>query len=176
MLLSLNTVLADSLLASYKDELGADFTPYRNHVMRCLQFCHLLSHPGQEAWDKLQIAAVFHDLGIWTADTFDYIEPSVALAEAWLHKNGHADWSKEVATMIRDHHKVSSSQSVLAEVFRKADWIDVSFGLLSYSVPRKAIRRAYNLFPDQGFHLLLAGLFTRHMLKDPFHPLPMFKW
>jgi HD superfamily phosphodiesterase len=35
---------------------------------------------GRGDLEKIAAAAVFHDLGIWTDRTFDYIAPSIALA------------------------------------------------------------------------------------------------
>ena len=36
-----------------------------------------LGAPDEDAVDKIAIAGVFHDLGIWTDGTFDYLAPSV---------------------------------------------------------------------------------------------------
>jgi hypothetical protein len=60
--------------------------------------------------EKIAVAAVFHDLGIWTNHTFDYIAPSVAIAREHLAARGMADWIPEVEAMIVDHHKVTSSR------------------------------------------------------------------
>ena len=38
----------------------------------------------------MAIAAAFHDIGIWTAGTFDYLEPSVRVAAAYLTGTGRA--------------------------------------------------------------------------------------
>jgi hypothetical protein len=35
---------------------------------------------GRGELEKIATASVFHDLGIWTDKTFDYIAPSIALA------------------------------------------------------------------------------------------------
>jgi hypothetical protein len=39
-------------------------------------------------FEKIAIAGVFHDLGIWTNKTFDYIAPSVVLAREYLAARG----------------------------------------------------------------------------------------
>ena len=46
--------------------------------------------------EKIAVAAVFHDLGIWTNHTFDYIAPSVALAREHLSACAQADWISEI--------------------------------------------------------------------------------
>ena len=40
--------------------------------------------------EKIAVAAVIHDLGIWTNKTFDYIAPSAALAREHLAARGRA--------------------------------------------------------------------------------------
>src|SRR5215469_16634767 len=82
--------------------------------------------------EKIAVAAAFHDLGIWTNKTFDYIAPSVAIARRHLAARAMADWIPEIEAMIVDHHKVTPSRAdpqSLVESFRRADWIDVSRGL-----------------------------------------------
>ncbi len=170
-----DTRLADTILTTFREDLGRDYVPYRNHVMRCLQYCHM-QEPRQDDWDKLQIAAAFHDLGIWTASTFDYIEPSVELAVGWLEKSGCSAWADDVVAAIRDHHKVLRSEVPLAEVFRKADWMDVTFGLVRHGLPGQTLRSAYRLFPDAGFHRMLMRLFVVNLRRRPLHPLPMLRW
>jgi hypothetical protein len=47
---------------------------------------------GRVHLEKLAAAAVFHDLGILTNKTFDYIVPSIALAREYLAARGRAAW------------------------------------------------------------------------------------
>jgi hypothetical protein len=61
--------------------------------------------------EKIAVAAVFHDLGIWTNKTFDYIDPSVTIAREHLAARGMADWIPEIEAMIVDHHKVTPSRA-----------------------------------------------------------------
>ena len=57
-----------------------DFTAYRNHAYRVVNFCAHSRPAPTPRLEKIALAAAFHDLGIWTAHTFDYLEPSIDLA------------------------------------------------------------------------------------------------
>src|SRR5712671_5378177 len=62
--------------------------------------------------EKIAVATAFHDLGIWTDGTFDYLGPSVRLARAYLTECGHPEkWVAEVERMILEHHELSASQA-----------------------------------------------------------------
>lgn len=78
---------------------------------------------------RLFVATAFHDLGIWTNHTFDYLGPSAGLACALLAETGKAEWQPEVSGKIQQHHRITryrNEPDSLVEPFRQADWIDVS--------------------------------------------------
>lgn len=174
-----NVPRLDTLLERHADALGADYAAYRNHTYRVANFHCLLDAGDATDVDKLAIAAACHDLGIWTARTFDYLAPSTALARAYLDEIGHADWADEIVAMIDNHHKLTRCAASLpasAETFRRADWIDVSRGRLRFGLARCAIDGVMTLFPNAGFHRLLFALSVRRLLRHPLRPLPMFRW
>jgi HD superfamily phosphodiesterase len=82
LLTSLPTV--EEVLDNHAPELGHDLTAYRNHVYRVVNLSVAIVGDTRIELEKIAIAAVFHDLGIWTNKTFDYIAPSVALAREHL--------------------------------------------------------------------------------------------
>ena len=82
LLTSLATV--EEVLDGHASELGHDLTAYRNHVYRVVNLCVAILGDSRGELEKVAVAAVFHDLGIWTKRTFDYIAPSVALARDHL--------------------------------------------------------------------------------------------
>ncbi|MGZ0783736.1 HD domain-containing protein [Pseudomonas saponiphila] len=169
----------DELLQRHRPALGKDFLGYRNHVYRVINFCNLLIDANAEQLEKLAIAGAFHDLGIWTARTFDYLPPSLQLAEAHLDEIARPEWKSEVLAMIELHHKVGAATAhpgSLVESFRRADWIDVSLGLISFGIPRDARRQIFSAFPDAGFHLRLVQLSAKQCLTRPWKPLPMLRW
>ena len=80
MMTELSTL--DTILGDHSAVLGPDATPYRNHAYRVANLCLIQSPRSAEGIEKIAIAAAFHDLGIWTDQTFDYLAPSVRLANA----------------------------------------------------------------------------------------------
>src|SRR5262245_43776308 len=69
--------IVDGVLDRYATALGHDFIAYRNHVHRVVNLCLAVTGGSSDNLDKIAVAAAFHDLGIWTDHTFDYIAPSV---------------------------------------------------------------------------------------------------
>ncbi len=169
-----------AILGPYRDKLARDYMAYHNHVLRVITLGgHLGGRLSAEEENKLIIAASFHDLGIWTANTFDYLAPSIVLAGEYLDKNGLSRWREEISLMISEHHKITlfrDERFPLVEVFRRADWIDVSLGGLTFGLEKKTIRGIRKAFPNAGFHKKLIQLTAREFLRKPLRPLPMFKW
>lgn len=171
--------LLDSLLDLHAGALGADRVPYRNHNYRVVNFCaELLGDREPETLEKLSIAAAFHDLGIWTDGTFDYLDPSESRALAYLRERGCEEWAPEIGAMVQEHHRVRTARvgGALAEAFRKADWIDVSLGLLRFGLPGAFVRDVRTAFPNAGFHRRLVQLSLGQLLRQPWKPMPMMKW
>ena len=170
--------LIDAVLDAHRAALGADFAGYRNHAYRVANLCAALAPRGSERLETIAAAAAFHDLGIWTASTFDYIAPSVAGAAGWLAGRGCQSSIAEVSAMIADHHKISASAAdpaSLVEPFRQADWIDVLWGFPSFGLPRAFVRAVRSNWTDDGFHARLLQLAARRLLTHPRSPLPMLK-
>jgi len=192
LLTSLPTV--EEVLHSHASELGHDLIPYRNHVYRVVNLCLAIVGDRRVELEKIAVAAVFHDLGIWTNKTFDYIAPSVALARQHLAARGMAEWIPEIVAMIADHHKITSSRpnphpsttaggalsgvegKSLVESFRRADWIDVTRGFRRFGVPRTVVADVTATWPSAGFHRRLVELTIDRWSKHPLSPLPMVKW
>ena len=166
----------DDVLNDHAAALRGDFVAYRNHVYRIVNLC--VAFAGASELDKIAVAAVFHDLGIWTNRTFDYIAPSIALAREYLVRHGRGEWITEVEQMIADHHKITRSNAgpgSLVEAFRRADWIDVTRGLRGFGVPRPFVARLIATWPDSGFHWRLVTLTVDRFRTHPLTPLPMVK-
>lgn len=157
---------------------GADFDGYRNHTYRVFHFARALGVVGPDAERKLAIACYFHDLAIWTDQTFDYLELSVVRAAAYLEDQGLTEWGEEIASMIREHHKITSAGDAgsLVEIFRRADWVDVSLGVLRFGIPGPFLRDVQEAFPNCGFHRRLVALTLERLRTHPLSPLPMFHW
>lgn len=168
----------DALLLGYASIIGKDYTAYRNHGYRMMNYCLALAGSRPDVLEKVGIAAAFHDLGIWTDHTFDYLPPSEGLARDWLLRAGKAEWVEEVVAMVSEHHKLSAcdtEQGPLVEAFRRADWIDVTLGMRRFGLPATLLREVNAAFPNAGFHWRLVQLSTWRALRHPLNPLPMFK-
>ncbi|HKY90871.1 MAG TPA: hypothetical protein VJM11_07515, partial [Nevskiaceae bacterium] len=98
--------LLEAILAPWKDAIGKDFDAYRNHVYRMIHFCLALHACGDVEKQKIIIAGAFHDIGIWSDSTIDYLPPSCARARAYLIENKLDDWIPEIEAMIDEHHKL----------------------------------------------------------------------
>jgi hypothetical protein len=173
------SALLNELLEGYRPVLGADYDAYRNHCMRVFNFCSALAGESGAVENKIAIAAAFHDLGIWTESTFDYLAPSQLLALRYLEKSFKASWSKEIDAMISEHHKLTRYQtnpSWLVEPFRKADLIDLSGGLIRFRLPDDFVSDVLDAYPNAGFHKILGRLALKRLKTNPFSPLPMMKW
>jgi hypothetical protein len=168
----------DAVLSRHAPVLGPDFEAYRNHAYRVANLCAGQGPRTPERIEKIAVAAAFHDLGIWTDRTFDYLEPSVRLASAYLFDAGRPDWIPDVTTAILVHHQVSSYRGqadAFVEAFRRADWMDVTAGVVSFGVSRNALQLAVATWPRAGFHGLLLRLELRRLRTHPWNPLPMLK-
>jgi hypothetical protein len=166
----------DDVLNDHATALRDDFDAYRNHVYRIVNLC--VAIVGRSELEKIAVAAVFHDLGIWTNSTFDYIAPSIALAHDYLVARACEDWTTEIEGMIADHHKVTPSTAgpgSLIEAFRRADWIDVTRGLRRFDVARPFVARLFATWPSAGFHWRLVALTLERFRSHPLTPLPMVR-
>ena len=179
MILHTESPVLDAVLKTHADALGGDFTAYRNHAYRVMNLCLALSPTEDESTrEKVAIAAAFHDIGIWAAHTFDYIAPSVRLAEAHLGRTKQAQWAQEIETMIELHHKLSRYRARadwLVEPFRKADLVDLSGGAVAFGLSRRLVKELFTQWPSAGFHKRLVRLALGRLITNPFDPLPMVR-
>jgi hypothetical protein len=168
----------DELLEAHSPEIGRDFTGYRNHTYRVVNLCVAQTSSDPVQLEKMAIAAAFHDLGIWTDNTFDYLPPSVRLATEYLSLSGQGDWTAEITEMILEHHKITpyrGDPQWLVEPFRRADCVDVSRGLIPCGLSRKLLGQLYSTWPSAGFHKRLMQLSLKRLLTHPWNPLPMMR-
>lgn len=177
MLTALPTL--DALLDAHAAQLGNDAVGYRHHAYRVANFYWQLFPGNAEMLEKLSIAVAFHDLGIWAAQTFDYLPPSRVLARDHLHAIGRPEWQADVDAMIDHHHRIRrmpAATHASVETFRRADWIDISNGVVRFGLPRDVVREVRTTFPDAGFHRRLLQLTLRRLRRHPLSPLPMMRW
>jgi len=178
MKIELNLPLVELILQSFRSQIGSDYQGYRNHVYRVINLCYSLGDFGELEKEKIQIAACFHDIGIWTGTTLDYLPPSEEAVSLYLASLGKEAWAPEIVAMVEMHHRVSSceaSEFSLVEPFRRADIADFSLGLVRMGLDPKLISSLKKDLPNSGFHWCLAKLGCMWFLRHPLNPLPMFR-
>ena len=179
MKIHLQAPLLDQILETWRAQLGPDFASYRNHCYRVLNFCQAFCAEDPTVNEKICIAVAFHDLGIWTHHSFDYLAPSRQLAREYLVHHPRQPWTEEVEAMIENHHRVrtvTDRPDWLVESFRKADWVDVSLGWIRMGLPRNFVAEVRASFPNAGFHKRLAMLTLQRLKTHPWSPLPMMRF
>jgi hypothetical protein len=165
--------IIDGVLDQYLGALGSHLGAYRNHVYRSLTYHQLML--GGPVPATAALAWAVHDLGVWTANTFDYLSPSADLATMHAAEFGITDID-EVRTMVTEHHKLRRTGNRMTDAFRAADLVDVSRGLLGGRIGRAHVDAVVDALPYLGFHALLARGLTRHAVRHPTRPLPMLRW
>ncbi len=171
--------IIDGILYDWETALGNDFDRYKNHVYRVFNLCMTFNHYRAEDEMLIAVAACFHDLAIWSKQTFDYLEPSVEEMKTYIGAQGLGVNLNTIALMIRFHHKIrpyKGEQERIVENFRKADLTDVTQGRVRFGLSTESINLLRDTFPYLGFHRLLKIMSIKNFLKRPFRPLPMFKW
>lgn len=175
-----NIPLLNNLLEPWKERLGDDFEGYKNHILRVLNFVFYLVDLDETKMAKVITAAAYHDLGIWknSIDNADYIDDSVHLAKIYLHKNLLHSWDDEVSLIISEHHKLTTYKNdefPLVDIFRQADLIDFSKGVVKFGIPNDFVKTVISIIPNKGFHKKLGNLTLLQIKKNPLNPLPMLK-
>ena len=110
LLTSLPTV--EEVLDDHASELGHDLIAYRNRVYRVVNLCLAIVGDSRVELEKIAVAGVFHDLGIWTNNTFDYIAPSVAIARKHLAARGRIISARTLDRRVARVTKVRPSARV----------------------------------------------------------------
>jgi len=116
----------EDILGEREAVLGLSLAGYKNHVYRMVNFGLAFDELSPKDEEKIIIAGIFHDLGIWTDNTFDYLPPSIELSRAYLKLIDRPEITDHISQMIDQHHKLRSIKGdQLTEAFRKADLVDV---------------------------------------------------
>jgi hypothetical protein len=168
-------------LSKYKSVIGADYDGYRNHIYRVLTYATHFLNDESPNMDVIGTALVYHDIGLWTAKTLAYLEPSAELARKECAHKYTPEQLDLQESIIVNHHKlwpVRNAREV--EAVRKADWIDASNGFFNKGMPRAHIRQVKDAIPAAGFYKTLADVGPRYhgnnVWKILSEILTIFKW
>jgi hypothetical protein len=163
----------DEVLSHHHLALGKDLLGYSGHCYRLLNYVRFLGMDDRDL-PLMEVAIAFHDLGVWTDQTMDYIEPSVKLAEQYVLKEELEIDLQHLRLLIAGHHHLSGIEnSPLAELLRKADLIDLSFGAISCGLPKKVFREIKKHFPYNGFQTMIFKKVALYAISHPLRPFPM---
>jgi len=174
-----NNPLIEEILLEWREQIGQDYDGYHGHVYRMYNFCLALHDCSDDEKKKIAIAACFHDIGLWSDHTVDYIQPSVEQVKKYLSQQDLSDWSNEIGLMVEFHHKVRAYKDKkypLVEVFRKGDLVDFSLGFFKCGIPKAYIKSVKKMIPNAGFHKFLMKGAKEWFAKHPLSPPPFMKW
>lgn len=170
--------LIDEALDSWIEALGVDRARYFGHAYRVFNFARRIAGSARDD-DALAVAAAFHDLGIWSDRTFDYLPPSVRRARRFVLAKELEVPADLVADVIDSHHVIlpvrRGAGVRVVEAFRLADRVDVSAGLLRGGLDRGFVREVVEAFPYVGFHGMLVRTALAWFVAHPRRPLPMLR-
>jgi hypothetical protein len=166
----------DDILDRYRIDLGVHYDLYRNHVYRVYNLTLLFDTDGTFDRKALAVAAAFHDIGIWTARTFDYLAPSIDLANRFALENNLEDSKILISAIIDNHHKLTSYKGeLIVERFRCADLIDLSMSTFIFGRDRKQMAAITHQCPSLGFRRFILWQAVKRFFRHPLSPLPMMR-
>lgn len=165
----------DAILDRHAGTIGRSFTDYRNHVYRGMNY-QLRLLGLDEPPPQVALAWATHDIGIWTAGTWDYLRPSEELATALASEFGVTD-TTSVRLMIVEHHKLRAVEDPWVETFRLGDRVDALRGLtLGTGINRRDVSEIVHALPYGGFHTFMLASAARWVRRHPLRPMPMLRW
>ncbi len=164
----------DYILAHYRTQIGTDFERYNGHCYRVLNYVNLFGLEKEELY-AASVIIPFHDLGIWTHHSMDYLDNSVREAKRFFHEKNMGVEDELIDSMILDHHKMTSTKSSLAEKLRKADLMDLSFGFIHFGRPGSQLKAIKSAFPSHGFQWDIYRKVTGYAVRHLGNPFPMMK-
>lgn len=166
--------LVEDVLARW--DLGAALAAYRGHAYRVFNYARRIA-ASRHYDDELACASAFHDIGIWTDRTFDYLPPSIARATEYVRAHAPELSAERVSAIVRNHHVLRrigvGEDATVVEAFRLADRVDVSRGWLRGGLDRTFVLEVEATFPYQGFHGILVRTALGWFVRHPLRPLPM---
>lgn len=168
----------EEALDAWAPSLGAARVAYGGHAHRVFNLARRLLGSARRD-DELAVASAFHDIGIWSDRTFDYLAPSVARALDHVRDHAPGLSARLITDAIENHHRLrrvrTGPDADVVEAFRRADLVDVSRGWIRGGVDRGFVREVVAAFPYAGFHRLLVRTALSWFVRHPLRPLPMVR-
>jgi hypothetical protein len=165
--------------------LKDSYAAYRNHCYRVYNLAlHVFENelPTKKEQEFLEIAIAFHDIGVWTDNTVDYLPPSMELARKWLKSHGRQNDVELMDKMIEYHHKIleysrqDETKFKMVERLRQADWIDLTLGIRTFHLDQSDIKALRQDFPHEGFYWILVKGQVNWLKSHWRNPFPYLRW
>lgn len=172
----------DALIAPFESRFprASDFRGYRAHCLRMLNYFAMQVADFAGHRELIEIALAFHDATIFDGQGLDYLDSAAAQAQAHLARIERTAWQEPVTLMIVNHHKLTAYRGPherLVEAMRRADWIDVSLGMLRFGLDRMRLAEVREALPLETFYpRTMVPFVLRHAALHPRRPLPNFRW
>lgn len=101
------------------------------------------------------------------------------MAREYTRTHLDKDLPDVIEEMILNHHKLREYRhgrnSKQIEIFRKADWIDVTKGYMLFNVTKEEYQKILDEHPYGKFRSILIAKTIENVMKNPTNPFPMFK-
>ena len=165
----------ESILENYEAVIGEDFIAYKNHCYRVFNYMKLMDLTEREE-EQCSVMLPFHDLGIWTNKTMDYLPSSIQLAINYIQNKNLDIEENLIENFIGNHHRVFKNKGTLEEKIRKADLIDLSFGIIRFGISKKNIKEIKTEFPANKFQKETYKKVFKHAWLNLRNPFPMLKF
>lgn len=162
-------------LAEVRRLAGTTGGPLENHNVRIFLIAERLADLRGLKVDRevLLCAAHIHDAGLYpdvASDEASYVEDGGRLAERVLSPFG---WPRGRLKRCRDaierHHELRQQwgRGVEVELLRRADFVDVSGGLVTYGAGRGWVRSLGRRASRRGFYREIARLLAGEVRRRP---------
>eukprot|EP01084_Bolivina_argentea_P259564 437998_1 len=167
----------EKYLAKHKSMIGKvsehEYLAYRAHLYRVLTYSiyfleneYPLFKANKDKYKELmEVALVYHDIGIWANDEVNHVYPSIR----FMNKQKFDDYSPEDTQLIYDiaryHHKITPYTSdtltinnAIINAVRISNTIDLFHDTIHMGLSSKHIDFVMEKIPDPGFHGILLRL------------------
>eukprot|EP01006_Ploeotia_vitrea_P055791 TRINITY_DN68032_c0_g1_i1.p1 TRINITY_DN68032_c0_g1~~TRINITY_DN68032_c0_g1_i1.p1 ORF type:complete len:214 (+),score=31.46 TRINITY_DN68032_c0_g1_i1:38-679(+) len=178
-----HSYILDKHLTKYQDVIGKDYEGYKGHLYRVLSYTMHYLGGDNKYRNIIEVALVYHDLGLWTDHTMAYLEPSTALAQKEMAGEYSAEELQLLDNLIMYHHKITpwhGPHEDVVNAFRKADWIDATMGVVAHGMPKAAIAKVTNAIAEAGFHQTLLDfgpkLYGWNIYKIMSNGIKIMRW
>lgn len=181
----------DDELFSLASAVGHDFGAYRNHCLRVLTFTKYFlpasfekDFPG--AIDLAATSIPYMRTGLWKetkTNPLNHVESSKDHIDAALKASFTPPEMDILRAIVLQQHKItdyagmdSEKGNILVNAVRKANWVDITMGLVRFGLPASLLEAAYEELNSAGFHRIVWERYTKPPSSIITGVLNVVKW